>query len=422
MDRLPLFEPPPAKQREVLTVTQLTAHIKQILEESLSLVWVSGEVSDVGRPQSGHIYFTLKDDHAQIRSVIWRSTAQRLKFDLTDGQQIVCLANLDVYPPRGGYQLIVRQVEPLGIGAQQLALRQLHERLAKEGLFDPAHKRPLPPFPRSVAVITSPTGAAIRDFLECMRRRWKGTRVLVVPARVQGNTAAKEVVQGLAAIARLKVLPDVIVIARGGGSIDDLHCFNDEALVRAIRAAPVPVVAAIGHEIDVTLADLAADLRAMTPTEAAERIVPSSDEVRRLIAGFEHRLTQRLRWRLDDARARVRRLAERPVLTRPLDLVRQRQRQVDELELRLRHVMRRQRESIRQRLAALGGKLESLSPLGVLRRGYSVTRGPDGRILRDARDVAAGDMLVTQLGSGSVRSRVEATEPEPDEGARGTTS
>src|SRR5690606_22098946 len=148
------------------------------------------------------------------------------------------------YPPRGGYQLIVRQVEPLGIGAQQLALRQLHERLAKEGLFDPAHKRPLPPFPRSVAVITSPTGAAIRDFLECMRRRWKGTRVLVVPARVQGNTAAKEVVQGLAAIARLKVLPDVIVIARGGGSIDDLHCFNDEALVRAIRAAPVPVVAA----------------------------------------------------------------------------------------------------------------------------------------------------------------------------------
>lgn len=422
MDRLPLFEPPPAKQREVLTVTQLTAHIKQILEESLSLVWVSGEVSDVGRPQSGHIYFTLKDDHAQIRSVIWRSTAQRLKFDLTDGQQIVCLANLDVYPPRGGYQLIVRQVEPLGIGAQQLALRQLHERLAKEGLFDPAHKRPLPPFPRSVAVITSPTGAAIRDFLECMRRRWKGTRVLVVPARVQGNTAAKEVVQGLAAIARLKVLPDVIVIARGGGSIDDLHCFNDEALVRAIRAAPVPVVAAIGHEIDVTLADLAADLRAMTPTEAAERIVPSSDEVRRLIAGFEHRLTQRLRWRLDDARARVRRLAERPVLTRPLDLVRQRQRQADELELRLRHVMRRQRESIRQRLAALGGKLESLSPLGVLRRGYSVTRGPDGRILRDARDVAAGDMLVTQLGSGSVRSRVEATEPEPDEGARGTTS
>lgn len=422
MDRLPLFEPPPAKQREVLTVTQLTAHIKHILEESLSLVWVSGEVSDVGRPQSGHIYFTLKDDHAQIRSVIWRSTAQRLKFDLTDGQQIVCLANLDVYPPRGGYQLIVRQVEPLGIGAQQLALRQLHERLAKEGLFDPAHKRPLPPFPRSVAVITSPTGAAIRDFLECMRRRWKGTRVLVVPARVQGNTAAKEVVQGLAAIARLKVLPDVIVIARGGGSIDDLHCFNDEALVRAIRAAPVPVVAAIGHEIDVTLADLAADLRAMTPTEAAERIVPSSDEVRRLIAGFEHRLTQRLRWRLDDARARVRRLAERPVLTRPLDLVRQRQRQVDELELRLRHVMRRQRESIRQRLAALGGKLESLSPLGVLRRGYSVTRGPDGRILRDARDVAAGDMLVTQLGSGSVRSRVEATEPEPDEGARGTTS
>lgn len=412
MDRLPLFDKAPAPTRKVLSVSQLTAQIKLTLEEALPQIWVSGEVSDVARPQSGHLYFTLKDEHAQIRAVIWRSTAQRLGFDLRDGQQIVCQANLDVYPPRGGYQLVVRQAEPLGLGAQQLALRQLHARLAKEGLFDPARKRALPRFPRTVAVVTSPTGAAIRDFLEVQRRRWKGTRVLVVPARMQGDQAAREVVQGLLRAAALRPLPDCLVVARGGGSIDDLSSFNQEAVVRAIVAAPVPVVSAIGHEIDVTLADLAADVRALTPTEAAERVLPSQEEVGRVLMDFQHRMSQRLVWRLQEARLRLDRLAERPVLARPYDLVRQRQREVDELGLRLGQVVGVCTRTLRQKLDAAAGKLESLSPLAVLSRGYSVTRAADGRLVRDAVEVQPGERLTTRLARGTVYSYVERSEVE----------
>jgi exodeoxyribonuclease VII large subunit len=283
----------------------------------------------------------------------------------------------------------------------------LHERLAKEGLFDPALKRPLPRFPRTVALITSPTGAAIRDFLEVLRRRWKGTRVLVIPARMQGEHATREVVEGLRLAGALLPPPDVVVVARGGGSIDDLECFNREAIVRAIRATPTPVVSAIGHDIDVTLADLAADLRALTPTEAAEHIVPSGDEIRRALGQFEHRLHQRLRFRLREARARLERLAERPVLRRPYDLVRQRQRQVDELGLRLSHVVRRQTRDFRQKLEAYAARLDSLSPLAVLGRGYSLTRAADGRLVRDSHQVQPGDTITTQLAAGTLQSRVE---------------
>ena len=252
-----------------LTVSQLTLRIKQTLEAEFASVWVSGELSDVSRPQSGHVYLTLKDENAQVRGVIWRSVASRLAFDLQDGQQVVCRGDIDIYPPRGVYQLIIRQVEPLGVGALQLALRKLHQRLAAEGLFDPGRKRPLPRFPRRIAFVTSPTGAAVRDFLEVLRRRWRGASVLIIPAKVQGEGAAQDLVRGIRLANSLAEPPDVLVVGRGGGSLEDLWCFNEEPVVRAIHASRIPVVSAVGHEIDVTLSDLVADVRALTPSEAA---------------------------------------------------------------------------------------------------------------------------------------------------------
>ncbi len=259
----------PQGASEPLSVSQLTLLIKESLETEFPAVWVSGEVSDVAKPQSGHVYLTLKDKQAQIRGIIWRTVAARLKFDLRDGQEVVCRGGLDVYPPRGVYQLIIRQIEPLGVGALQLALRQLHQRLAAEGLFDPSHKQPLPRFPQRVAFVTSPTGAAIRDFLEVARRRWSGVQVLVIPAKVQGAGAAADIVRGIETANRLADPPDVLVVGRGGGSLEDLWCFNEEPVVRAIYASRIPVVSAVGHEIDVTLSDLVADVRALTPSEAA---------------------------------------------------------------------------------------------------------------------------------------------------------
>ncbi len=251
---------PPAAQ-PILTVGQLTAEIKDVLESTFAEVWVSGEISNLSRPQSGHCYLTLKDQDAQLRAVLWRTAASRVRFDLDDGLEVICHGRLDLYPPRGSYQLVIDQILPKGLGALELALRKLRERLAAEGLFDAARKRPLPRFPRQIAIVTSPTGAALRDFLEVLRRRWRGTDVLVLPARVQGEGAAAEIAAAIAVANRLARPIDVLVVARGGGSLEDLWAFNEEAVVRAIDASRIPVVSAIGHEIDVTLADLVADVR-----------------------------------------------------------------------------------------------------------------------------------------------------------------
>lgn len=291
-------------ERQIQSVSQLTESIKQRLESTFPFVWVGGEVSDITKPRSGHVYFTLKDAQAQIRAVMWRSTASRLRFELEDGTQVVCGASIDVYAPRGSYQLVIRQIEPRGMGALQLALRQLQQRLAAEGLFDLAHKKALPRFPRRIAVVTSPTSAAIRDFLETLRGRWQGGEVLVIPSRVQGAGAADEIVDGIRISNRLTPRPDVLVIGRGGGSLEDLWCFNEESVVRAIFASRVPVVSAVGHEIDVTLSDLAADARALTPTAAAELVSPSTDALQADLRAFRQRLAALLRSRAAAARSR----------------------------------------------------------------------------------------------------------------------
>jgi exodeoxyribonuclease VII large subunit len=392
----------------ILSVTELTLGIKETLADSFTGVWVSGELCEVSRPASGHIYLSLKDETAQIRGVVWRSTAARIGFEPREGQQVVCCGDVDVYPPRGSYQLVVRQMEPLGVGALQLAFRQLKERLAAQGLFDPRHKMPLPPFPRRIAFVTSPTGAAVRDFLQVATRRWRGIQLLVIPAKVQGEGADDDIVRGIAAAHRLPEPPDVLVVGRGGGSIEDLWCFNEEKVVRAIFASKIPIVSAVGHEIDVTLADLAADVRALTPSEAAERIVPCADDLKANLRRQAQRLLNALRTRARSARQRLESLACRRALRRPLELVHQRSQRIDELADRARRAMSQRVERTRGTLSTWAAQLESLSPLAVLGRGYSVTQRADsGEVIRDAAQLALGELVRTRLHRGEVLSRVE---------------
>ena len=286
------------------SVSELTERIKRSLEGNFAEVALHGEASNVARPRSGHVYFTLKDDSASIRAVMWKNDTRRLAFELTDGLAVRALGRLTVYPPRGEYQIVVREIEPEGIGALELAFRQRYTRMAAEGLFDPARKRPLPRFPRGIVIVTSPTGAAVRDILQVTARRWRCASVLIAPTRVQGVGADREVVAAIA-LANDVSRADVIIVARGGGSLEDLWTFNEESVVRAIVASRLPIVSAVGHEIDVTLADLAADRRALTPSEAGEFCVPDAREV----ALHLDRLADRLRLaglgQMRDARLRL---------------------------------------------------------------------------------------------------------------------
>jgi exodeoxyribonuclease VII large subunit len=401
----------------VLSVSQLTAQLKGTVEEAFGSVWVAGEISNFSQPQSGHAYFTLKDDAAQLRAVVWKTTAARLKLRLHDGLEVVCHGRLDVYPPRGSYQLVVDQLQPKGMGALDLALRQLREKLAREGLFDRDRKRPLPRFPRRIGVVTSPTSAAVRDFLEVLARRWSGVETFIFPARVQGDGAAAEIVAAIRAAHRATPPLDVLVLARGGGSLEDLWCFNEEPVVRAIAASGVPTVSAIGHEIDVTLADLAADVRALTPSEAAERVVPAAEDVADLVRGLELRLRMALAGRVTHARQRLDALRARPALARPLDGVMQRARRVDELSLRLHAAARADLRDRQARLAGVAGKLDALSPLAVLGRGYSLTFAEaDDRLIADAAQLKVGQRVVTRFHRGRATSRVEDIHREDHDG------
>jgi exodeoxyribonuclease VII large subunit len=412
MGLFPLAEPQP-----VLTVFELTSQIKDLLELNFPSVWVSGEISNLSRPQSGHCYLTLKDHQAQIRAVLWKMSAARLRFDLEDGLEVICQGQLEVYGPRGSYQLVIRQIEPKGIGVLELRLRKLREKLAAEGLFIAARKRPLPRLPRRIAFVTSPTGAAIRDFLQVLRRRWRGADVLVVPVRVQGEGAAEEIAAAIGLVNRLTPPIDCLVVGRGGGSLEDLWAFNEEVVVRAIHASRIVVVSAVGHEIDVTLSDLVADVRALTPSEAAERVVPDADELLRALAAQKRRMLLSLARRASQARSRLDALAGRRAFRKPFDLVHDLARRLDEWSQRSTRAARQRLAALRGRADSRAGRLEPLSPLAVLGRGYSLTqRARDGRVLRDAGELAVGDEIQTRFHRGRAVSRVEAIE---DEGMRG---
>ena len=415
-DDTPPPEPAAPPTPRVLTVAELTAEIKDLLETSFDSVWVGGEVSNLSRPHSGHCYLTLKDDQAQIRCAVWRNTLNRLRFDLHDGLEVVCRGRLDVYAPRGTYQLIIESIEPKGIGALELALRQLRDKLAREGLFDLGRKRPLPAFVRRIAVVTSPSGAAIHDFLQVLGRRWRGADVIVVPTRVQGEGAAAEIAAAIAAANRLRPASgcpeiDCLVVTRGGGSLEDLWAFNEEAVVRAIHASRIPVISAIGHEIDVTLSDLVADVRALTPSEAAELVAPAAEDILTRFRQTEKRMSAALRWRLAAARSRIDAVAAHRVFRLPRATIEDLTLRLDELDARAGRALRQRLLLARTRIEQQAARLDGLSPLGVLARGYSLTqRAADGTIVRDAAELSPGDEIVTRFGHGRATSRVERTE------------
>jgi exodeoxyribonuclease VII large subunit len=396
----------------ILSVSQLTRQIKDAVEGNFPLVWVQGEVTNCSRAGSGHVYLTLKDEAAQIRAVIWRNTAARLRFDLHDGLAVIAAGPVEVYEARGTYQLIVQQLLPQGMGALELAFRQLCEKLSAEGLFAKERKRGLPRFPRRIALVTSPSGAAVRDMLQVITRRWRGCGIVIVPVAVQGEGAAEQIAAALRAVHRIPGV-DVVIAGRGGGSLEDLWAFNEEVVARAIFSCQVPVVSAVGHEVDVTVADLVADVRALTPSEAGELVVPNLAEVRAELFNLQQHLVKGLQSRAATARACLDALASRRVLTRPIERVHELARRVDELELRIRRAVASRLALVRQQLATAGGRLEALSPLRVLGRGYSVTRlWPSGTVVHTSAQTRPGDRLETTLRSGTVMSRVE---PPPED-------
>jgi exodeoxyribonuclease VII large subunit len=391
-----------------MSVSEVTARVKEQLETRFADVWVAGEVSNLTRASSGHVYLSLKDEAALLRAVIWRGTATQLAIDPADGLQVVCHGRLEVYPPRGTYQLTIDRLHALGTGTLEAQLRRLRDALDREGLFAPARKRPIPAFPRRIALVTSPTGAAIADFLTALFARWKGSEVIVVPSRVQGAGAAEEIAAALAAAARIVPPVDVIALVRGGGSLEDLWAFNEEPLVRAVAASPIPVVSGVGHEIDVTLADLAADLRALTPTDAAARVSPDGPQVAAAVASLGLRLQAGLGRRVTLARERVVQLARSRIFADPSRLVRDRRLALDQQAARLRRLAGAAVARGRERLAAAAGRLEAGSPLHLLARGWSVTTRTDDRTpLRSVTGLRAGDEIMTQLADGRLWSRLE---------------
>jgi exodeoxyribonuclease VII large subunit len=435
---------------KVFTVSELTGQIMTLLESHFNFLWIEGEISNFSAPVSGHYYMALKDERSQIRSVMFRPQARYLRFTPENGMRVIAQGKVSVYAPRGEYQLILDYLEPMGVGALALAFEQLKRKLAGQGLFDPAIKRPLPYLPQRVAVVTSPTGAAIRDFLKVVHRRFANLEVVVVPVRVQGEGAAKDIVRGID-LANEFIRADVLVLTRGGGSLEDLWAFNEEEVAFAIRRSRIPVVSAVGHEIDVTISDLAADLRAPTPSAAAELLVLEKEGLERRVKEAKERsvgavsrileqaeqgfssLKYRLRdprrrladcWmRLDEAHTRVVRTmsllvgknrlrleAERRALTTNSPgraILAGRERLLFKWQ-GLVAAEKRLCQELRNRLRLKEAQMANLSPLGVLNRGYSITRRmPEGTLLTDAALVGVGDQVEVVLAKGALGCRVE---------------
>jgi exodeoxyribonuclease VII large subunit len=407
-----LFVPDNVK---IHSVSDVSAGIKQLLEEGIPSVWVTGEITRVTVHQgSGHRYFSLKDKKAVIKAVMWRSDGVRLRFELREGLEVIVHGRLDVYTPHGEYKLVVDQIYPKGVGAQELALRQLKEKLLARGYFAPARKRVLPRFPQRIALVTSSTGAALRDMLEILGRRWPSAEVWLCPVRVQGNTAAGEIVAALRLVNRLPVI-DVVIIGRGGGSAEDLGAFNDERVAEAIFESRLPVVSAVGHEIDVTIADLVADKRALTPSEAAELVTPDRAQLAIDLEAAWQRLGHLVGSCVRQARQRLGGLGERRVFQQPLERIRDLERRLEDWQDRLNRTIDQRLFRARQKVEAEAARLESLSPLNVLARGYSLTRRQtDQAVIRRADQVRPGETLVTYVQHGKLVSRVEETSETGD--------
>jgi exodeoxyribonuclease VII large subunit len=448
------FELNLAPERKIWSVSELTARIGNILAVNFVNLWVEGEVSNYRPAQSGHLYFTLKDEQAQIRCVCFRAQALRLKFRPEDGLKLIVRGSVGVYEPRGEYQIYVEHIEPSGIGALQLAFEQLKKRLDAEGLFDEARKKPLPLLPRRIGVVTSPQGAAVRDVIRILRRRFPNLHLLVYPVRVQGEGAAEEIVAALRYFNRRQSV-DVILLARGGGSIEDLWAFNEESVARAIATCTIPVVSGVGHETDFTIADFVADVRASTPSAAAEIVVKSRQEFQRHLGELEQKISQRVRYLILEWRHHLKDLATHIGFRRLEELLRRHRQQTDELTARLGIALQGRIERLRhrytiaatriasfdlrarirthglrlaqrstelgvrmerflvgkiQRLERLRVQLEERSPLRVLQRGYAICTDAAGNVVSAADQVSVGAEVNVQLSRGRLGAEVRRRE------------
>jgi exodeoxyribonuclease VII large subunit len=443
-----------AARRRAWTVSQLTDRLQGLLETEFFDVWVEGEVSNLTIPSSGHWYFSLKDANAQVRAVVWKTAARLIKFRPKDGMKVLVRGSIRVYPPKGEYQIAVEVVEPLGKGSLQQAFEELKAKLDKEGLFAAARKRPLPVLPRRIAVVTSPTGAVIQDILRVVQRRYANLEIAIYPARVQGPEAVPEIVRGIRALNAVGGF-DVLIVARGGGSLEDLWPFNEELVARALAASKIPTISAVGHETDFTIADFVADVRAPTPSAAAERVVGAKDELGARIDALRRRADGALGLRIARVRARVAALTQHRVFEAERGRIRNHAQRVDELARRaqaglVRRVERAReryrragdrldafrwdrqiaerrsglegraarladlaRQHVAARRGALGrvtGKLDSLSPLAVLSRGYALVWDDGGRLVRDPAEVEVGDPLRVRVQGGTMAARVTGKE------------
>jgi exodeoxyribonuclease VII large subunit len=389
------------------TVTQITRYIKERFETDLRLqdLWVEGEISNWKRSSAGHCYLTLKDAGAAIRAVIWRSIAERLPFAPRDGQAVLAHGHVSVYEPQGQYQLYVDMVQPVGLGALYLQFQALKERLASEGLFDEARKRPLPAFPATIGVVTSPTGAALRDVRNVLSRRWPLVRVLLAPTLVQGDDAPPQIVAALRALYRRDDV-DLILVTRGGGSIEDLWAFNDERVARTIAESPVPVISGVGHEVDFTIADFVADRRAPTPSAAAEVAVPDQVDVRGQLVALRAALEQNVRQRVDDARRQLD--LQRGTLARlfPRARLEQDRQRVDDLMRRVDQARQHRLILKREQLSGLKQRLRGLNPFATLERGYAIVRRQDGQVVRRVAQAPPGESIEVRVSDGAFAARV----------------
>jgi exodeoxyribonuclease VII large subunit len=443
-----------APERKIWSVAELTSRISGALSTQFSNLWVEGEVSNYRPAQSGHLYFTLKDARAQVKCVCFRTQAMRLKFRPEDGLKLIVRGSIGVYEPRGEYQIYVEHIEPSGVGALQVAFEQLKRRLEAEGLFDEARKKPLPMMPQRIGVVTSPTGAAVRDIIRILRRRFPNLHLIVYPVRVQGAGAAEEIAAALAFLNR-KTMVDVILLARGGGSIEDLWPFNEESVARAISTSTIPIVSGVGHETDFTIADFVADVRASTPSAAAEIVVKSRQEFQRHLQELEHKISQRMRYVLLEYRHRLKELTTHMGFRHLEDLLRRHRQQTDELTLRMGVALQGRIERLRrrytiaatrissfdlrarirtfglrlvQRSTELGVRMERLmvhkiqllerlrlqlderSPLRVLQRGYAICTDAEGNVVSAADQVAIGATVNVQLARGRFGAQVRVRE------------
>lgn len=396
-----------AEEKKIYTVGELTRNIRMILEDSFGTVWVEGEVSNFTSHQSGHMYFSIRDKDSVLSSVLFRRVNYGLKFKIENGMHVLCFGKISVYDRRGQYQLIVEKIEPRGTGALQIAFEQLKEKLRREGLFDESRKKPIPTLPQRIGVVTSPTGAAIKDILNIAKRRFSNIEIIINPARVQGEMAKGEIVEALDLFNTLGNV-DLIILGRGGGSMEDLWPFNEEIVARAISRSEIPIISAVGHQVDYTISDFVSDFRAPTPSAAAELVIPKKEDLTGALDGFSERMGNALLSKIDFIKEGLRTLEKRYVFREPFNIITQREQEIDDLARELASKSTLIAKFKEESLNTFAAKLETLSPLGILGRGYSITiQEKNGKVIKNAENLKKNDRIKTKFAKGEIISRVE---------------